>query len=67
MTKPKTYFEQVPLEIIKKIVEEQVLTGALAERSQASNKMLFEKALRTTQKISRASSRKSAQKEFSKS
>lgn len=67
MTKPKTHFEQVPLEIIKKIIEEEVSTGALAGRSQASGKMPLEKALGTAQKLSLASSPKSGQKELSKS
>lgn len=31
MAKPKTHFEQVPLEIIKKIVEEQIKQEEIAE------------------------------------
>jgi hypothetical protein len=34
MFNPKTHFEQVPLEIIKKIVEEQTLTEAANEPDQ---------------------------------
>ena len=31
MIEPKTYFEQVPLEIVKKIIEEQIKQEEIAE------------------------------------
>jgi hypothetical protein len=38
MLKPKTHFEQVPLETVKKIVEEQIRRETTIERSQGNDK-----------------------------
>ena len=37
MFKPKTHFEQVPLEIVRKIVEEQIRRETAAEQDQGTN------------------------------
>lgn len=38
MLKPKTHFEQVPLEFVQKIVEEQVRREEAAERDRGTRK-----------------------------
>jgi hypothetical protein len=42
MLEPKTHFEQVPLEVIRKIVEEQILREATTEQDQGTKKETLE-------------------------
>jgi hypothetical protein len=38
MAKPKTHFPQVPLEMVKKIVEEQVRPDTVTQQNQGAKK-----------------------------
>jgi len=42
---PKTHFEQVPLEIVRKIVEEQIRLGTTTEQGQGTKKKAREEDL----------------------
>jgi hypothetical protein len=46
MVKPRTHFEQVPLEVVKKIVEEKAEREQTAERRRAIKTKKLEGALR---------------------
>jgi hypothetical protein len=45
MLQPKTHFEQVPLEIVRKIVEEQIQREAMTEQTQGTKKKTLEEDL----------------------
>jgi hypothetical protein len=45
MAKPKTHFEQVPLEIIKKIIEEEIPPEVIIKPDPATNNKKPKKAL----------------------
>jgi hypothetical protein len=42
MLEPRTHFEQVPLEIVRKIVEEQIRQETATEQDQETNKRTLE-------------------------
>jgi len=42
MLKPKTHFEQVPLEIVRKIVEEQIRRETTTEKDQGTMQRTLE-------------------------
>lgn len=63
MLKPRTHFEQVPLEIIRKIVEEEMPPEPVNEIDPEINRRKIEKVLRASQKKSKASLRRSSRKE----
>jgi hypothetical protein len=42
MFKPKTHFEQVPLEIVRKIVEEQIRRETATEQDQGTKRRTLE-------------------------
>ncbi len=65
MAKPRTHFEQVPLEIVKKIVAEEIPPDATTERDPEANRKKVEKDLLGTKKKFAASSRTSSQLELS--
>jgi hypothetical protein len=54
---PKTHFEQVPLEIVRKIVEEQARRETATEQDQGTKKKTMEEDLLGAQEQSMASSR----------
>jgi hypothetical protein len=45
MLEPKTHFEQVPLEIVRKILEEQIRREATATQAQGIKKKTLEEEL----------------------
>ena len=45
MLEPKTHFEQVPLEIVRKIVEEQIRRETTTEQNQGVKKKTLEEEL----------------------
>jgi len=45
MLEPKTHFEQVPLEIVRMIVEEQIQSEKAAKQNQSTNKKTLEEEL----------------------
>ena len=45
MPEPRTHFEQIPLEIVRKIVEEQMQREIAAERTQATKEKTLEEDL----------------------
>ena len=57
MLEPKTHFEQVPLEIVRKIVEEQIRQETGAKQAQGTKKETLEEDLRGARERSMASSR----------
>jgi hypothetical protein len=65
MLKPRTHFEQVPLEIVKKIVEQEISTETVTERDPEARRQKVEEDLLGTKKKFSASSRGSSQREVS--
>jgi hypothetical protein len=65
MAKPRTHFEQVPLEIVKKIVGEEIPPDATTEREPKTKRQKIEKDLLGNKKKFAASSRRSSQLELS--
>jgi len=57
MLEPKTHFEQVPLEIVRKIVEEQVRREKATEQDEGTKKKTLEEDLLVSQEQSMARSR----------
>ncbi len=57
MLNPKTHFEQVPLEIVIKIVEEQIRRETTTEQDQGTTKETLKEDLLEAQEHSTASSR----------
>jgi hypothetical protein len=45
MLEPKTHFEQVPLEIVRKIVEEQIRQETATKQAQGTKKETLEEDL----------------------
>ena len=45
MLEPRTHFEQIPLEIVRKIVEEQMQREIAAERTQGTKEKMLEEDL----------------------
>jgi hypothetical protein len=45
MLEPKTHFEQVPLEIVRKIVEEQILRETATAQDQMTKKKVLEEGI----------------------
>jgi hypothetical protein len=45
MPQPKTHFEQVPLEIVRKIVEEQIQRETTIEQTRGTKKKVLEEDL----------------------
>jgi hypothetical protein len=58
MIKPKTHFEQVPLEIIKQIVQEEIPQETITERTPISRKKQSQKDRLATKKQAIASYRR---------
>jgi hypothetical protein len=67
MAKPRTHFEQVPLEIVKKIAEEEMPPETVTGLHPGTRKKKAEKGLRVTQKQSKGNSRRYSRAELSKS
>ncbi len=67
MIKPKTHFEQVPLEIVKKIVEEEIPPKTITERAPISRKNKSQKDRLATPRQPIASYRRTTEIEVSKS
>jgi hypothetical protein len=67
MKKPRTYFEQVPLEIVKKIAVEGIPPDTVTARHHGTSKKKVKKEHRVLQKQSKANSRRSSRAELSKS
>jgi hypothetical protein len=66
MLKLKTHFEQVPLEIVRKIVEEQIRRETTTEEDQGTKKKTLEEDLLGAQEQSVATSRTLSQVEVEK-
>jgi len=66
MLKARTHFKQVPLEIVRKIVEEQILSEITAERDPIISMKKREKNLLAAQERPKVSSRTSSEMELSK-
>jgi len=66
MVKPKTHFEQVPLEIIKKIVEEESPTEVIIKPNPATNNKKPKKPLLPAEQQAQASRHTPFQMEFTK-
>ena len=64
MLEPKTHFEQVPMEVVRKIVEEQIRREITTEQDQGSKKKTREDDLLKAQEQSIARSRIVSQKEL---
>jgi hypothetical protein len=64
MAKPRTHFEQVPLEIVKKIVVEGIPPEAAAERHRGVGKKKVEKDIRAAHKQSNVNARRSSRGEI---
>ena len=64
MTKPKTHFEQVPLEIVKKIAEVEIPPEATTERDPKPGRQKLEKDLLGTKKKFKVSSLRSSRMEL---
>lgn len=45
MLEPRTHFEQVPLEIVRKILEEQIRREKVAQQDQSTKKKTLEEEL----------------------
>jgi hypothetical protein len=56
MLKPKTHFEQIPLEMVRKIVEEQDRRETMAEQEQGTKKKTLKEDLIGAQEQSMAGS-----------
>jgi hypothetical protein len=68
MRKPRTHFEQVPLEIVKKIAEVEIPPETVTpERHRGISKKKAVEELRVTQKQSRVNSSRFSRAEVSKS
>jgi hypothetical protein len=65
MAKPRTHFEQVPLEIVKKIAAEEMPPETVTEWHPGTSKKKVEKDFRVTRKQSKANSRRSSEMELS--
>jgi hypothetical protein len=63
MAKPRTHFEQVPLQSIKEIVEGVIPPDPVNGRNPANSKRKMEKEPRASQKKSKASFRRSSRME----
>jgi hypothetical protein len=57
MLEPKTHFEQVPMEVVRKIVEEQIRREITTEQDQGIKKKTLEEDLLETQEQSMAKPR----------
>jgi hypothetical protein len=57
MFKPKTHFEQIPLEMVRKIVEEQIQREIAAEQAQGTKERTLQEDLLWAQEQSMTSSR----------
>lgn len=66
MEKPRTHFEQVSLEIVKKIVEDGILRETIRERAPIRREKKSEKGRLATQKQAIAKSRQSFEIEVAK-
>ena len=66
MLRAKTHFDQIPLETVRKIVEEQAVGGIPAKNDPVNGKKKLEKDLSPAQKQSTVNSRTSSQVELSK-
>jgi hypothetical protein len=66
MIKPKTHFEQVPLEIVKQIVEEEIPPETMTESTPISGKKKSQKDRLATKRQAIASYRSSSEIEASK-
>jgi hypothetical protein len=65
MAKPRTHFEQVPLEIVKKIGEKEMPPKTVTQRHPGTSRKKAEKDLRVTPKQSTGNSRRSSRLELS--
>jgi len=63
MLKPRTHFEQVPLETVRKIVEEQIRREITTKQDQETRKKMLENDLLAAQEQSTASPRTYSQVE----
>jgi hypothetical protein len=54
MLEPKTHFEQVPLEIVRKILEEQIRQETTNKQAQGAKKKTFDEDLLSVQEQSMA-------------
>jgi hypothetical protein len=63
MVKPDTHFEQIPLEMVKKIVEEQMQREIAAERTEGTEEKTLDEDLLRAQEQSRVMSGKISQVE----
>jgi hypothetical protein len=66
MPKVKTHFEQVPLEVVRTVIEEQIWREAKIEQEQRLREKMIAKKGVVVAKQSRAESDKSSQAEASK-
>ena len=66
MRKVKTHFEQVPLEVVRTVIEEQIWREAKIEQEQRLREKMIAKKGVVVAKQSRAESDKSSQAEASK-
>jgi hypothetical protein len=57
MLEPKTHFEQVPIEVVRKIVEEQIRREITTEQDQGTKKITVEEDLLGAAEQSMARSR----------
>ena len=64
MLQPKTHFEQVPMEVVRKIVEEQIRREIETEHDQGIKKKTLEEDLLDAQEQSMKRSRSVSQKEL---
>ena len=64
MLQPKTHFEQVPIEVVRKIVEEQIRREIETEQDQGIKKKTLEEDLLDAQEQSMKRSRSVSQKEL---
>jgi hypothetical protein len=64
MLQPKTHFEQVPMEVVRKIVEEQIRREIETEQDQGIKKKTLEEDLLDAQEQSMKRSRSVSQKEL---
>ena len=66
MRKVKTHFEQVPLEVVRTVIEEQIWREAKIEQEQRPREKMIAKKGVVVAKQSKAESDKSSQAEASK-
>jgi hypothetical protein len=64
MLQPKTHFEQVPMEVVRKIVEEQIRREIETEQDQGIKKKTLEEDLLDAEEQSMKRSRSVSQKEL---